>query len=179
MIVMKKIFALSILSAALMLSSSLQAQTTDKSKRPSPPAKVSQTLASGATISIDYSQPSLKGRTIGKDVEPMQGKVWRMGANEATVFETDKDVTIDGKELPAGKYSLFGLQNDEGFTLIFNKAWKIWGTQYDDNKDKDALRVTVQPQTAGTPQEKLTYKIDDSGKVSLLWGNEVVSFNVK
>ena len=70
----------------MLLTSSLKAQQ-DKSKRPSPPAKVSETISSGATISIDYSQPSLKGRSIGTSVEPMKDKVWRMGANEATIFD--------------------------------------------------------------------------------------------
>ena len=69
----------------------------DKSKRPSPPAKASGTTASGTTITLDYSQPSVKGRTIGKDLEPMPGKVWRTGANEATVFEVNKDVKVEGQ----------------------------------------------------------------------------------
>jgi hypothetical protein len=155
------------------------AQEQDKSKRPSPPAKVSEKIKSGATITIDYSQPSLKGRTIGSTVEPMKDKVWRMGANEATVFETNKDVTIQGQKLPAGKYSLFGLWTDKGYTLIFNKAYKIWGTQYEDNKDKDVLRVDADVKTTNTSQEKLTYTIDKSGLVSLLWGNMDISFKVQ
>src|SRR3954447_23783089 len=129
---MKKLLSFTLLITVLISSLNACAQE-DKSKRPSPPAKVTQTIGSGATVTIDYSQPSLKGRTIGKDVEPMNGKVWRMGANEATVFETDKDVEIEGKTLPAGKYSLFGLGVNDDFTLIFNKAWNIWGTQYDQN----------------------------------------------
>lgn len=175
---MKYFFSIAILSCCLLLTSSLKAQQ-DKSKRPSPPAKVSQTISSGATISIDYSQPSLKGRIIGTSIEPMKDKVWRMGANEATVFETDKDVTINGKNLPAGKYSLFGLWADSGYTLIFNKAYQIWGTQYDQNKDSDALRVAADVKTDNASQEKLTYNIDKSGLVTMNWGNMVVSFTVK
>jgi hypothetical protein len=109
----------------------------------------------------------------------MKGKVWRMGANEATVFETDKDITINREKLPAGKYSLFGLWGDDGYTLIFNKAVAIWGTMYEANKDKDALRVKADVKTADAAQEKLTYTIDQSGLVKLLWGNMVISFNVK
>src|SRR6187402_3904522 len=78
---------------------------------PSPPAKASETIENGAVITINYSQPSVKGRTIGKDLEPMEGKVWRTGANEATVFETTKDVMVEGKKLPAGKYGLFTIFN--------------------------------------------------------------------
>jgi hypothetical protein len=176
---MKYFFSLAILICGMMFTTSIKAQQQDKSKRPSPPAKVSETINSGATISIDYSQPSLKGRTIGSTVEPTKDKVWRMGANEATVFETDKDVTINGQKLPAGKYSLFGLWTDNGYTLIFNKAYQIWGTQYDQNKDKDALRVAANVKTTDTIQEKLTYTIDKSGLVNLLWGNMIISFNVQ
>jgi hypothetical protein len=175
---MKKYFALAFLSSLLFAATSIHAQQ-DKSKRPSPPAKVTQTIKSGATISIDYSQPSLKGRTIGQDVEPMAGKVWRMGANEATVFETDKDVKIEGKTLPAGKYSLFGLQDKDGYTLIFNKAWNIWGTNYDQNKDKDALRVSVKPETSKNSQEMLTYTIEKDGEVTMKWGTMEIEFKVK
>ena len=176
---MKKILALSLFSFAFMASTAVHAQD-DKSKRPSPPAKVSQTLSSGASVSIDYSQPSLKGRTIGKDVEPMQGQIWRAGANEATVFETSKDVTVEGKKLPAGKYALFLTDNGDDWTVTFNKVWKTWGAyDYEKNKDQDALQVKVKPQTSDKSQEKLTYTIDKSGKVSLLWGKEVISFNVK
>src|SRR5687768_6224830 len=116
---MKKLLAMALMSSMLISATTVFAQ--DKSKGKSLPAKVSETLKSGATISIDYSQPSLKGRTIGTDVEPKAGVVWRMGANEATVFETDKEVKIEGKKLPAGKYSLFGLKEGDDFTLIFNQ----------------------------------------------------------
>ena len=83
---------------------------SDKSKRPSPPASVTQKVGA-ATITINYSQPSLKGRTIGKDLEPKEGQVWRTGANEATVFETDKDILVEEQSLPAGKYALFTLKS--------------------------------------------------------------------
>src|SRR5450631_4709434 len=110
---MKKLLSIALLATGLMtaIHSTAQEKTEDKSKRPSPPAKVTQKITSGATISIDYSQPSVKGRTIGKDLEPKDGEVWRTGANEATVFETDKDVTVGGKKLAAGKYGLFTLFN--------------------------------------------------------------------
>jgi len=177
-ITMKYYFSAIIFSFSLLLATAVQAQQ-DKTKRASPPAKVSEKIKSGATISIDYSQPSLKGREIGSSVEPMKDQVWRMGANEATVFETDKDVTINGEKLPAGKYSLFGLWTDKDYTLIFNKAAQIWGTQYNDHKTEDALRVPANVKKTDKVQEKLTYTIDKSGLVSLLWGNMDISFNVK
>lgn len=149
----------------------------DKSKRPSPPAMVKETLASGAVISIDYSQPSIKGRTIGKDVEPMDGKVWRAGANEATVFEASKNVKVEGKDLAAGKYGLYMIANGDTWTIIFNKTWKIWGTEY--KEADDALRVDVKAKSSTKPMEKLTYTIARNGTVTLWWGDKEVAFNVK
>src|SRR6218665_1869577 len=113
-----------LLTIALATTLFASAQDGDKSKRPSPPAQAKETIKSGATISIDYSQPSVKGRVIGKDLEPKDEKVWRTGANEATIFEVSKDVTVEGKALPAGKYSLFTIAgaNNE-WTIIFNKTW--------------------------------------------------------
>lgn len=175
---MKKLLSLTLLSAVLI--SSLQAcAQEDKSKRPSPPAKVSQTIASGATVTIDYSQPSLKGRTVGKDVEPMNGKVWRAGANEATVFEASKDVKVEGKTLPAGKYALFMIANDDEWTIIFNKVWNTWGAfDYEKNKGQDALQVKIKPMKPASSTEKLTYTIDKDGTVTLMWGDKQVAFHV-
>ncbi|MEX6688053.1 DUF2911 domain-containing protein [Danxiaibacter flavus] len=178
---MKKLFALLAISAVALSSVKAIAQD-DKSKRPSPPAKVSQKINSGATITIDYSQPAVKGRTIGKDLEPMTGKVWRTGANEATVFETDKAVTVEGKSLPAGKYAFFTKMNaDNTWTLIFNKVWKTWGAfDYESkNKDQDALQVNVKSAKASPFAERLTFNVDKSGKVSFVWGDYLVAFNVK
>ncbi len=170
---MKKILLLTLITG-LFTGFNASAQQ-DKSKRPSPPAKVSETIASGATISIDYSQPSLKGRTIGKDIVPY-GEVWRAGANEATVFETNKDVKIEGKTLPAGKYSLYAIPGAERWTLIFNKTWQQWGTAY--KQDTDALRVDVKPTKAAATTEKLMYDIAKDGQVSLMWGDTAVNFSV-
>ena len=150
----------------------------DKSKRPSPPAPLEkQTLKSGATISVDYSQPSVKGRVIGKDVEPMAGKLWRTGANEATVFEVSKAVKVEGKDLPAGKYALFTIANEGEWTIIFNKTWKQEGVANYKEAD-DALRVKVKPGKAEQFSEKMTFIINKNGTVSLVWGDTKVDFTV-
>ena len=176
---MKNFFSIAVLSTVLLVNITACAQD-DKSKRPSPPATATQTIASGATIKIDYSQPALKGRTIGKDVEPMDGKVWRAGANEATVFEVSKAVTIEGQPLPAGKYAFFTIANGNEWTLIFNKTWKTWGAfDYEKNKGDDALKVKVTAGKSAKPMERLTYMISKDGKVSLVWGDLDVDFNVK
>lgn len=149
----------------------------DKAKRASPPAKASETISSGVTVTIDYSQPSLKGRTIGKDIAPY-GKVWRTGANEATTFEINKDATVEGKPLKAGKYALFTIPGQNEWEIIFNKTANQWGS-FNHKEADDVLRVKVKPSKASTAQEKMTFSIAKSGTVSLTWGNEKVDFKVK
>ena len=171
---MKKILLLPMLAMFIVFTACGQG---DKSKRPSPPAKATETLKSGAVVVIDYSQPAVKGRTIGKDVEPMPGKVWRTGANEATVFEVNKDVKVEGKALPAGKYGLYTINNGDDWTIIFNKKWNQWGTEY--NEGDDALRVNVKGTKAPKFSERMTFAVDKDGKVALLWGDKEVDFMVQ
>lgn len=168
---MKKILTTGVTVFALCLSFAGVAQ------KPSPPATVTQKV-DGVTITINYSQPSVKGRTIGVDLEPMDGKVWRTGANEATTFEVDKDVKVEGKELPAGKYSFFTLVNGKEWTLIFNKTWKQWGA-FSYKEADDALRVNVKAEKAEPFAEKMTFTVSDKGKIALSWGDKLVEFKVK
>ena len=171
---MKKIFLLTLI--ACFLSSLGVYSQNDKSKRVSHPAKVSETISSGATITINYSKPSAKGRFIGKEVAHF-GKVWRTGANEATVFEVDKNIMVNGKKLPAGKYSLYTIPGQKAWTIIFNKTWDQWGTVY--SVAEDALRVTSKPIKTVNSTEQLTFKIAKNGLVSLLWTNTKVDFKVQ
>lgn len=167
----------SIFLSLIVLTALTACGQADKSKRPSPPAIVSETLNNGATISIDYSQPAVNGRTIGKDLEPKDGKVWRTGANEATVFETDKDVKIQGKPLPAGKYGLFTIMNGEEWTIILNNTWKQWGSASYKESD-DVLRVNAKSRKALQFSERMTFQVGKDGTVTLLWGDILVDFKV-
>lgn len=149
----------------------------DKSKRPSPPAEESKKVGS-TNVTINYSQPSVKGRKIWGGLEAY-GKVWRAGANEATTFQIDKDSKINGQTLAAGKYAFFVIPNEEkDWVLIFNKVANQWGAfKYDETQD--ALRVNVKPVKSSSFNEKLLYTIDSNGKVTLAWETMQVSFNVK
>ena len=149
----------------------------DPASRPSPPAEAKQTLGKGTVVSINYSQPSVKGRTIGKDLEPMPGKVWRAGANEATVFEVSKPVRVKGKDLAAGKYGFFVIDNGGEWTIIFNKDHKQWGA-YNYKEADDVLRVNAKARKSSNFSEKLTYTIAKDGTVTLNWGDKEVSFKV-
>lgn len=179
---MKSLF---LLLATSCIISVVTAQETNKpikhrngADAPSPPAFVVQTLTDGTVVSVDYSQPSVKGRTIGKDLEPTEGKVWRTGANEATVFEINKDVKVEGKSLPAGKYGLFTIMDGDEWTIIFNKTWSQWGA-FNYKEADDALRVKVKGSKADTFAEKMTFSVSKAGKVTLVWADKKVDFTVK
>lgn len=148
----------------------------DKSKRPSPPATATVTTTKGTTITINYSQPSLKGRTIGKEIASF-GEVWRTGANEASTFEVNKEVSIGGKKLEAGKYGLYTIPGEKEWTIIFNKKTDLWGSNGYKERD-DALRTVSAPGKSATLTEKMTFLIAPSGTVSLMWGDVKVDFKV-
>ena len=130
----------------------------------------------GATITINYGSPSVKGREIWGKLVPFN-QVWRAGANDATTFETDKEVTIEGSKLPAGKYSFFVIPNEKECVIIFNKEAKQWGA-YKYKEKEDQLRVTVKQKVAKTKAEKLVYLIEKN-TVSLNWENWTIPFSVK
>jgi Protein of unknown function (DUF2911) len=171
---MKKIISFFAIAAFTLSSMSSCAQ--DKSKRPSPPAKATVTTTKGVTISIDYSQPSVKGRTIGKEIASF-GEVWRTGANECSTFEVNKDVSIGGKKLAAGKYGLFSIPGEKEWTIIFNKKTDLWGSNgY--SQDNDALRIVSKSGKTKAFTEKMTFVVNQSGMVSLMWGDVQVDFMV-
>lgn len=147
----------------------------DKSKRPSPPA-VAQGTIDGVSIKIDYSTPSAKGRKMLGGIEPY-GKVWRTGANEATVFEIDKPVKIEGQALAAGKYELFTIPGENEWTVIFQKYAKQWGA-YSYKESNDVLRVKVKPGKAASFVETFNIAVGKD-EVTLKWENTQVAFKVK
>lgn len=172
---MKKLVSFFLLLSAVITTIQSSAQDEDKSKRPSPPATFTVSN-NGLNITIDYSQPAVKGRSIGKDIAPY-GEVWRTGANEATTFEVNKDVTVEGKALKAGKYGLFTVPGEKQWTIIFNKVPNQWGAfKYD--QAQDVLRVTVKPTKAPSFTERMTFA-QKQNKVALMWGDTEVDFSVK
>ena len=157
--------SLALLLVCLLVSTVSWAQD-DPSKRPSPPAEATGKIGD-ATVTVNYSSPSVKGREVWGGLVPY-GKVWRSGANEATTITVDKDVMVEGKALPAGTYSFYTIPNEDEWTVIFNKTAKQWGTVYDEKQD--ALRVTAKPQKASSMNERLAYDVTDNGLL-LRWEN--------
>ena len=164
---------------ALLLTTLLWSQE-DKSKRPSPPATVTGTV-NGATITIDYSSPGVKGRKIWGDLVPYD-KVWRAGANEATLFTTSKDILVEGKKLPAGKYSLYAIPGEKDWVIIFNSKTGQWGVKDDESTTEepasDVLRVTVKPEKSSAFNERMKFVIDGKG-FALEWENLRVPVSVQ
>jgi DUF2911 family protein len=164
---------------ALLLTTLLWSQE-DKSKRPSPPATATGTV-NGATITIDYSSPAVKGRKIWGGLVPY-GKVWRAGANEATLFTTSKDILVQGKKLPAGKYSLYAIPGEKDWVIIFNSKTGQWGVKDDESTTEepanDVLRVTVKPQKSSAFNERMKFVIDEKG-FALEWENLSIPVSVK
>ncbi|HYD21478.1 MAG TPA: DUF2911 domain-containing protein [Flavipsychrobacter sp.] len=95
---------------------------------------------------VIYSRPQKEQRTVfGGLVE--YGKVWRLGANEATEIELYRDVKVKDKKLSKGRYTIYAIPTETRWTVIFNKDTDVWGAfKYDEKKD--ALRVDIPLQKA-------------------------------
>lgn len=184
-------------------SASAQALRTP---RPSQKASVMQTI--GVTdVTITYSRPGVKGRTLWGDAPPdyeatakgeatldnqntrpkgmvivPYGHVWRTGANEATQFVVTDDVLINGQKLPAGSYSLHTIPGKEEWTIVFNGTANQWGSFNYDEK-KDTLRVKAKPQWVTDNQEWLVYSFDpvtdNSAQVNIRWEKLRLPFTVE
>jgi hypothetical protein len=164
----KRIALLSLLALSLTLLASAQ----DKSKRPSPPAQAQCTLASGKTVTIDYSSPRAKGRTIFGELVPY-GEVWRTGANEATTFVTQANLNVGGKDVPAGSYTIFTVPSADKWTLIINKKTGEWGIPYKYESDELA-RVEMKSSPTSSPVENFTIALTGMGdhcSLNISWGN--------
>jgi hypothetical protein len=178
---MKKTFSkgLVLTLVGLFMTSLIFAQQ-DKSKRASPPETAKGTVA-GANITIDYSSPAVKGRKIWGDLVPYD-KVWRLGANEATIFETSKDIMVEGKKLPAGKYSLYAIPGEHEWTFIFNSKTGQWGIKMDgsttEDPANDVLRVTAKPAKSSSFNERMKFVVDKKG-FTLEWENLKVPVSIK
>jgi hypothetical protein len=129
--------------------------------RPSPAASATCDLGGGKSIKTDYSSPRMKGRKIYGDLVPF-GQVWRTGANEATTFVTDTDVTIGGKHIPAGSYTIFTVPAADKWTLIVNKKTGEWGIPYKYESDELA-RVDMKVSKLSSPVEDFTISYAKEG----------------
>lgn len=141
-------------------------------------ASVTQTIGT-TDITIAYHRPGVKGRQIWGGLVPYD-QPWRMGANEATTLTVSDPVMVEGKELPAGKYSFFAIPGRDKWTLIINKDPEQWGA-YGYDQAKDAIRVDVKPEAA-PHTEWMRFTIDPasptSANVTLNWEKLAVTMKV-
>lgn len=165
---MKKQAGMFLTLIALVFSLSAWAQ-----KPASPPAKAEGSI-DGVKVTVDYAQPSAKGRKIMGELVPF-GEVWRTGANAVSAIEFASDVKVEGKALPKGKYGLFTIPSEKEWVIIFSKQNS--GSPFDYSDKKDALRVNVKPGKADAFVETFTIAVEKNNVV-LKWENTAVAFKV-
>jgi hypothetical protein len=123
-----------------------------------PVLKIKEKAKEPPVARVIYGRPQKAGRVVFGDLVEY-GKVWRLGANEATEIEFFKDVKIDNKKVPKGKYTMYALVNPDQWTIILNKDTDTWGAFKYDGK-KDLLRVTVPIEKEPQPVEAFTMYFD-------------------
>jgi len=133
---------------------------------------------------IIYSQPHLRGRQmVGGNAAPY-GKVWRLGANEATEIFLNDDLEIDGKVLNEGAYAIFAIPNEKEWTIIFSNQLGQWGA-YNYDESHDELRVTVPVQESKEKFEAFTIWFSDNegdsnrAMLNMAWDTAMVSAPVR
>jgi hypothetical protein len=133
-----------------------------------------------ALMRVIYSRPQRDNRAIfGELVE--YGKVWRLGANEATEIEFFKDAFVGGKKVPRGRYTLYAIPDSSKWTLIINKDTDTWGAFVYDPK-KDLLRTEVPVQKLPSPIEPLSMtftKTDKGAGLVIAWDNQSVTLPIE
>jgi hypothetical protein len=143
-----------------------------QAQAPKSPHETTKATIDGATITVEYGRPSVRGRKIMGELVPY-GKVWRTGADEATTLTTDKAIQIGSASLPAGKYTVYTLPGENEWQLIINKQTGQWGTVYDEKQD--LARVPLKKAAPAGPVEQLTISIDKNpaggGVLKIAWEN--------
>jgi len=172
------------LFAVATLASAQMGMSQDKSKRPSPLASAEFKFSDGKTIKVDYSSPRAKGRKIfgaasEKALVPY-GEIWRTGANEATTFVSDTNLTVGGKAVPAGNYTIFTIPKADAWWLVISKKTGEWGTDYPGEKE-DLVRVPMSVSKTAAPVENFTIAFDPAGSKCTLrmdWENTRASVGI-
>jgi Protein of unknown function (DUF2911) len=166
-VIHRRALVASALVAALAVPAGLVAA---QQKRASPHETVKATI-DGANVSVTYGRPYMKGRKIFGGIVPY-GQVWRTGADEATILETDKALMFGPLHVNPGKISLYSLITDKTWTLVLNKQTGQWGTEY--TQGQDLGRVPMRVETLSAPVEQFTITVEKNpagkgGVIVLQW----------
>lgn len=147
--------------------------------RASQAAAVSQRIAN-TEITITYSRPVARGRELFGALVPYD-QIWNPGADQATAIASTRDVRLNDRPLPAGKYSIWAIPRPDEWTLIFSKAADVYHTPYP-GEAQDALRLTVRPE-AGPHMETLMFYFPvverKDATLHLHWGEVMVPIAVR
>ena len=159
--------------------------TLGLAQQPSPPIKPSQhgtvtQQVAATTITVDYNRPVARGRDLFGALVPYD-KIWCPGADDCTTIKISTDITIEGKALAAGTYSVWAKPGAATWTIIFNRAHPIFHTRYQSVADQDALTLEVTPR-AGTHMETLGFYFPSvsqkHAELVLHWGTVVVPLSI-
>jgi len=137
-----------------------------------PVLKIQDKVTEPLVARVIYSRPQKNGRLIfGELVE--YGKVWRLGANEATEIEFFRSVKIGDKKVEKGRYTLYAIPTEENWTMILNKDNDTWGAfKYDEQRDVLRITVPVQKLNEGVEAMAMTFEKSESGcNLIVAWDN--------
>jgi len=168
-------------SILLIVSSISLTQAQIETPQPSPNAMVEQVIGL-TTVSVEYSRPSMRGRTIFGDLVPY-GKVWRTGANENTIIEFSDNVTILGNDIEKGSYAIYTKPMKSQWEVYFYIKTDNWGTPQKWDEDKIAAQVTVDVQKIERTQETFRISFDNlsanKGHLEMVWENTMVEIPIE
>jgi hypothetical protein len=177
---MRRVFLLSGLLVVLLLVGGIFWWFNTKSYSP----ENSVTFQEGdLKITVSYNRPYKKGRVIFGVLVPY-GKTWRTGANEATVFETNQDLYLDGKILAKGRYSLWTVPGEQEWQVILNTTIPSWGIDVMKNgeaaRDPQGVELIATVPVMNSPKEIEQFtitieKVNDSMELVLLWDRTLVA----
>jgi len=173
---MKRILFLSAFALSVSMADAQQLRT--------PAASSTQTIRQDlalSTVELSYSRPSVKGRKVFGDLVPF-GKVWRTGANQATVITFGEEVIIGDKKVPAGKYGLLTIPEKDNWTVIITKQLDVTSPNAY-KQENDVVRVSAKPETLPFSVETFTITFDDitsnSMNIGMIWDKTMVAIPVK
>lgn len=164
------------ITAALLIGLGMNGLNAQGKKVKPSPLKTTEASLEESKVTITFSSPSVKGRTIFGDLVPF-GKVWRTGANNATTIETSGEIMIGGKKLKAGKYSVFTIPTKDKWTVIVNSVSDQWGA-YKYDESKDVFRVMTDKVETIDAMEQFTIMVEN-GMLSFSWATSKATVSIK
>lgn len=173
----KKLLSLVVVATMAIFSANAQQL---KTPAPSPTQTLTQDFALGQ-VTLNYSRPSIKGRTVFGDLVPF-GEIWRTGANSATKITITDIVQIEGNKVEPGTYAIYTIPNKDKWEIMLYKDLTLGGNTAKYDKANEVLRVSVAPTTVAQKVETFTMNIadlsDNAATLELVWENTRVAVKI-